>query len=75
MFNFLMSYILSNLDTDKFYNGILINGVDVSGVDKEEAKSMVYKRLKSEEENIIIAIYCEDKSLELSGMNLSVSSE
>ncbi len=69
MFNFLMSYILSNLDTDKFYNGILINGVDVSGVDKEEAKSMVYKRLKSEEENIIIAIYCEDKSLELSGMN------
>ena len=69
VFILLRSYMLSKLNTDKFYDGILINGVNVSGINKEEAKEMVYRRLKEEEKNIIIDLYCEDKKLELLGMN------
>lgn len=68
-YNFAKKKIEANLTTDNFYEGIIIEGVNVGGKSKDEAEKLIYEKLKKEQENMTVTVLCYGKSASLSGAN------
>lgn len=58
------------LSSDMIYDGIRIDGVDVSGLSKEEAKNKVLEKIKDEIENKSIDVNVDGKNYNLELKNL-----
>lgn len=56
---------------DKFYSKIIINDLDVSKKTKEEAINLVRETLNNEQNSISINLLCDDKSFNISGVDLN----
>ena len=68
-YNFLKDKLETNLNTENFYKGIIIEGVKVEGKSRNEATSLIYDKLKKAQENITITVFCDEKSTSISGTN------
>lgn len=68
-YNFAKKKIEAKLTTDNFYEGIIIDGVNVGGKSKDEAEKLIYEKLKKEQENMTVTVLCDGKSASLSGTN------
>ncbi|CDB24458.1 vanW-like protein [Clostridium sp. CAG:557] len=68
-YNFLKDKLETNLNTENFYKGIIIEGVNVEGKSRNEATSLIYDKLKKAQENITITVFCDEKSTSISGTN------
>ena len=66
-YNFFKKHVEAQLSTEKFYNGIIIEGVDVGEKSKEEAVLLVREKIKKEQEEMNITVNSENKSINLKG--------
>ncbi len=68
-YNFLKNKAEAQLNADNFYNGIIVEGMNVGGKSKDEATELIYEKLKKDQESMTITVFCDGKSTSISGTN------
>ena len=57
------------LNTDRFYTGISVNNVDLSGKSLEDARACLYESVKATKNDIDILVCCNERSVNLTADN------